>query len=127
MGRALVNKLKENKTYYPIMDISYTPGSYKDNNLKIVDGFEVTMATLVRLQNTDDEWYICPVIKHWVTDSKNYEKNSNFFINSFLNDAYKASLFGVVDKTIRTIEGHYLFERDRCQINEKERIKELSI
>lgn len=113
MARALVNRLKKEKTYFPKIDISYNVDEIK---------FELTLATLVRILSTDNQWYICPIIKTFISDNKDYQVNNTLYINTLLEQAYVTLLLGTL-----TDNSDLLFELDELQMTEKERLTEITL
>lgn len=118
MTRALVNKLKEDKIYFP---------KYSGMVDLVENGkFDFTISTLIRIQSKDGKWYIAPFTKFF----KNIDGFclSDKFQIQFLNEAYRFLVNGLVPDNIEslmTVEGYPLFELDELQISEQERMKNI--
>ena len=120
MARALVNKLKENKVYFPnYIRETYSSFEGKNNN---TDMYKVTYGTLVRIQGREGKWYIAPFIKEFVIG-----ENKDFF-GSFLHDAYRVLVNGNVPievDSIKDFDNYSLFEWDELQISEQKRMAKM--
>jgi len=121
MVRALVNKLKEDKVYFPNY-ITETYTHWSKQNLS-QDKYKVTFGTLVRIQGRDEKWYIVPFIKEFVNM---YDKPGGFV--SFLHDVYSLLIDGDIPIKIdefvikENFENNNFFELDELQISEQERM-----
>lgn len=113
MARALVNKLKEDKVYFPnfIAEIDYKSTYIKS---EYITNCYITYATRIRIQGSNGKWYTLSFEKLFIND---FLFGNSDQLQNFLEEAYRFSLL------INEKPDYPFGELDELQISEEERMK----
>ena len=105
----------KNKTLYPSVTVQ-------------IAADRLSMYTTLRKMHSDGKYYLQDIFKIWVINEPGFDPrflDISKKIMDFYTEVYAVLIIGIIDLSLRDVEGNIIFKEDSDQTSEQDRVKNL--